>query len=565
MRPPMDTTLLDKKLQRLHDNADKWAKMPLSQKIEMGRRLMQTHKDVAQRQIQAAAKAKGLELDSPQVGEEWLGGPMITVRTIRGTMDSLEAIDKGLSPKLGANSVRVRQNGKVAAQVFPYDKWDGLLFKDFTAEIWMQEGVTRENLADTMGVFYKEENPEGKVALVLGAGNVASIGPLDVVYKLYAEGQVCVLKMNPVNEYLGEFIEEAFAEFIELGFLEVVYGGGDVGAYLCQHELVDEIHITGSDKTHDAIVYGVDDEASARKARDERLNTKRITSELGNVSPIIVVPGKWSESDLNFHAENMVSHLVNNGGFNCNAGRVIITHKGWAQRPAFLAAIKRAYKRTAQRVPYYPGARDRFATWVDANRDKAELFGISDAKYLPWALVSDVDAQDTENILFTQESFCGVQAETALEADGVADFIARAVDFCNERLWGTLSASLIIDPKTETRYAETLDKAIEDLRYGSVVINHWPALAYGFGQTTWGAFPGHTFDDIQSGIGVVHNTFLFDKPEKSVIRGPFRVFPKPAWFATNKQTHKIAEALLDFELNPSVKSLAKVLWPAVRG
>ena len=99
-----------------------------------------------------------------------------------------------------------------------------------------------------MGVFYQQEDPEGAVALVLGAGNVASIGPLDVVYKFFVEGQVCILKMNPVNEYLGPFIEEAFAEFIERGYLELAYGGADVGAYLTDHEGIDEIHITGSDK-----------------------------------------------------------------------------------------------------------------------------------------------------------------------------------------------------------------------------------------------------------------------------------------------------------------------------
>lgn len=177
----------------------------------------------------------------------------------------------------------------------------------------------------------------------------------------------------------------------------------------------------------------------------------------------------------------------------------------------------------------------------------------------------NVDASDHDNMLFSQESFCGVQAETSLEADGVSDFIAKAVDYCNNHVWGTLNASVIIDPQTEKRYADTLDKALEDLRYGSVVVNHWPALSYGFGQTTWGAYPGHTFDDIQSGIGVVHNSYLFDKPEKSVIRGPFRIFPKPPWFVTNKQTHNIAPALVEFELNPNIKNVSKILWFAVRG
>ena len=63
---------------------------------------------------------------------------------------------------------------------------------------------------------------------------------------------------------------------------------------------------------------------------------------------------------------------------------------------------------------------------------------------------------------------------------------------------------------------------------------------------SWGAFPGHTLDDIQSGIGVVHNALLLAEPERSVVRGPFRpvhrsllhgelaISPKPPWFVDNR-------------------------------
>ena len=91
-------------------------------------------------------------------------------------------------------------------QVFPTALSDKLLFSGFTASIWQEPSVTKENLSDNIGEFYRRENPEGRVSLVLGAGNVASIGPLDVIHKLFVEGQVVLLKMNPVNDYLGPFI-----------------------------------------------------------------------------------------------------------------------------------------------------------------------------------------------------------------------------------------------------------------------------------------------------------------------------------------------------------------------
>ena len=92
---------------------------------------------------------------------------------------------------------------------------------------------------------------------------------------------------------------------------------------------MDEIHITGSSRTHDAIVFGGGAEGAARKAAGQPVSTKRITSELGNVSPTIVVPGPWSERDLAFQAEHIATQKLHNGGFNCIASQVLITHDGW--------------------------------------------------------------------------------------------------------------------------------------------------------------------------------------------------------------------------------------------
>ena len=83
--------------------------------------------------------------------------------------------------------------------------------------------------------FYKCPDHEGRVVLVLGAGNISGIPTKDVLTKMFNEGKVCVLKMNPVNAYLGPFLEEAFADPIRQGFLAVVYGGPQEGAYLANH------------------------------------------------------------------------------------------------------------------------------------------------------------------------------------------------------------------------------------------------------------------------------------------------------------------------------------------
>lgn len=563
--PPTSEADMTEALETLSTRKQEWLEMSLRERIGLLRGLLDTTEAVSQRWVDAALVAKGITPRTPHEGEEWLGGPSVTLRNIQLLLRSLGDIERHGVPQL-PKPARTREAGQVVAQVFPTDLWDKILFDGFTAEIWMQPDVPLPDLSYHQASFYRDPPKQGKLALVLGAGNVSSIGPMDALYKLFVEGQVVLLKMNPVNEYLGPIMEEAFRGLVSRGFFRVVYGGAVEGAFLCEHELVDEIHITGSDKTHDAIVFGVGEEGRERKANDDPRNTKRITSELGNVSPMIVVPGPWDQGDLDFQAENLASSLANNAGFNCNATRVIVTHEGWRQRGGLLDAVRRAFSSARPRLPYYPGAEGRFQAFVECHPDAAK-FGPEGEGQVPWTLISDLDPKQKDDICFTTEAFCAVTSEVPLAADSVVDYIDAAVDFANDTLWGTLNAAIIVHPKSleDPKVAAAVERAIANLRFGSVVVNHWPALAYGFVSPTWGAFPGHTADDIQSGAGVVHNTYLFDKPQKSVIRGPFRVKPKPAWFISHQTVHELAKKLTYFNARPSIAKIPSLLWSAIRG
>jgi hypothetical protein len=90
-------------------------------------------------------------------------------------------------------------------------------------------------------------------------------------------------------------------------------------------------------------------------------------------------------------------------------------------------------------------------------------------------------------------------------------------------------------------------------------------VIYGLVSPTWGAYPGHTPEDIQSGTGVVHNTWLFDHPEKSVVSAPFRIRPTPAWFSDNKKLRELGQRLVEFEAAPSWGRFAKVALAAIKG
>ena len=103
-----------------------------------------------------------------------------------------------------------------------------------------------------------------------------------------------------------------------------------------------------------------------------------------------------------------------------------------------------------------------------------------------------------------------------------------------------------------------------DLRYGSIGVNVWHGLSFAMGSTTWGAYPGHPRTDIQSGTGVVGNAAMFDRPQKSVVRGPFRSRPKPPWFATVPESYDVMRRFVAFEAEPSAAKIPGLLLAAMR-
>jgi hypothetical protein len=548
---PIDTDSLDDSLARLRDNATRWATLSMDRRLELARSFRDRTRDAAADQVTRALEAKQLSPDDPQSAEEWLAGPLISLRYMRMLIETLEEIREHGHPECSVAELRRRAGGQVVADVVPHDLWDRLLYNGFRAEVWMDPELDAQEVCDSMGSFYRQEEADGAVELVLGAGNVASIGPLDTISKLFVEGRVCLLKVNPVNAYLEPFWRARFKPFIDEGFVDIVTGGAEVGSYLCHHDDVDHIHITGSDKTHDAIVFGSGED-------DGRLD-KPITSELGNVSPVIVLPGPWGERDVDFHAQNLATQLANNAGFNCNAVRAIVRPRGWDIGERLIDRTLDYLEDVGTRHAYYPGAADRFSQFVESH-DRVDTVGTPGDGELPWAILRDVDPT-SDHPAFREEAFCGATAETLLEAETPADFLRRAVRFCNESLWGTLNACLIVHPETKRQLGETLESAISELRYGTVAINHWPALGYGLGLTPWGAYPGSSLEDIQSGRGWVHNARMFEHPQKSVLRGPFHVTPTPPWFVTNPSAHEIAPKLAEFEADPSLRRFGSILWP----
>lgn len=534
-----------------------WVRLSPAERASLLRRCMRTTLAVADRWAAVATRIKGYEQGSNGHGEEYLGGTLPVMRNLRLFAEALEA---GGLPKIPRLSRSI--NGQWVARVFPQSTLDGLMMGGVTCDIWIEPDAT-----PTQGALYRKKASgdmgEGGVCAVLGAGNQSSIPPMDVLYKLIVDDEVCLLKMNPVNEQLGPIIAEALKPIVDGGFLQIAYGGVEQGKHLTDHELVTSIHITGSARAHDAIIWGPGEEGEKNKAAGTPRLDKAITSELGCVSPVLIVPGDWDAAALDYHARQVASMLAYNCGFNCNGARLIVMAKGWEHRARFEALVKEKLAANPTRTAYYPNAKSIWERFT-AEYPNATKLGSPKSGELPWTVLEGVGTESGEFAL-ENEPWCGIFSFVDIDATTAEDYLAQAVPFANDKCWGTLSINVFVDPKTEKRLGDAFEQAIADLRYGGIAINCWSGLNYGLVNATWGAFPGHPLDDVRSGQGVVHNGLLIDHPEKSVVRAPFIMKPTPAWFTDHKNNLALGRVLTSFEQKPSLLRLPRVVMAALKG
>jgi aldehyde dehydrogenase (NAD(P)+) len=565
---------LDRDLQQLAENRDHWVKTSVAERIAILAEIKEALWPVSKSWAETAARKKGIAIGSPLEGEEWISGPYAVMSYCNQMMTTLSRV----SGKHHLDHVPLRElpNGQLAATVLPRSVWDHLLFSGVKVEIWMEPGVNRNNLSQHTASAYDSTSPDhqkGRVSLVLGAGNIAAIAPLDVFHKLFAENEVVILKMNPVNDYLIEFLQPALKPLIDRGFLVIVRGGTEVWQYLCNHRLVESIHITGAGASHDAIVWGPGDEGRANKAAGTRKNTRAITSELGAVCPTIVVPGPWSAADIAFQAEHVATQKLHNSGFNCVACQVLVMPRDWGQKFAFLDALERIMATSEARALYYPGAKERLAGFAASNRSTKALrrTGGEDVLIAPLDVKNNVSARSVE-------VFAPALSVTEIDGTDPDSYLRDAIRFVNEQLYGTLGANIVVHPATIARMGrQRFEDLLAELRYGTIAVNAWTGLAFLMPQAPWGAFPGHDIADVQSGIGVVHNTYLFEKPQRTVVEAPFRPFPRnllslsftllprPPWFVTNRKSRILGRLLLAFEYRPGFFKIPRIFLNALLG
>jgi acyl-CoA reductase-like NAD-dependent aldehyde dehydrogenase len=558
---------LDAIIARLASNEARFGALSVADRAKLIDRLHVTVSDAAADWVQVASRIKRLDPDSRYVGEEWISGPYAVLASLAVLSSALKAISAGTSPLAGKKFGRAPGN-RVTIPVLPGSVKESILFNGFRSEVWMPPGVSEETARATAGLGELHPTKTDGVGLVLGAGNITSIPPLDVLYELFANNRISLLKLNPTLAELEPAYRAALAPLIEAGLLEIVQGGGEVGSYLAHHQGISHVHITGSSATHDVVVWGPGQEGRDRKQANTPLLKKPITSELGGVSPIILVPGKWSKADLKFQAEHVATQRLHNGGYNCIAGQIVVLSSDWAQKDAFLVELRAALDRAPVRAPWYPGSDDRVAAAAKAHPNAKRH--ASDTRLLV-EIAADDDASTIENT----EYFSPVLGVVELPGTGIA-FLTRAVDTVNADFLGTLGANVLIDPATRRQFGDDFLNQIAKLRYGTIAINTWTGFGYLTAGAPWGGYPGATLTDVQSGIGVVHNALLIDSPERTLAYGPFRpfprsfaggeaaLFPKPPWFVTARSAQATGRNLVNYAKKPSWLRMPAVFGSAFR-
>ncbi|KIN73336.1 aldehyde dehydrogenase family protein [Sulfitobacter guttiformis] len=560
----------DAALHALDKAKDSWARTSVANRIALLQQVKENLMGVAEEWVAIATRKKQIPEGSPLSGEEWTSGPYAVMSACNGLMHTLSQMEgKSFLKHL---PTRTLTTGQTAVKVMPHSIWDHLLLSGVKAEVWMQHGITPANLPQHTAVAYDipPSDRQGKVALILGAGNIASIAPLDVFQKLFLENQVVILKMNPVNDYLTEFLTIALKPLIDVDALRIVKGDGAAGAYLTNHDIIDELHITGAGATHDAIVWGTGPEGAANRAANTPKNTKHFTSELGAVCPTIVVPGPWSAADLQFQAEHIATQKLHNSGFNCVACQVLIMPRGWDKAAVLLKNIEKVALKST-RGAYYPGANDR----MDSFAEKAKNPKLVKRTASPALLINDVDDADWFR---SNEVFAPAMSTHEMDAPDAATYLVNAVRYANEQLYGTLGANILIHPKTIREIGKKrFEEIIAELHYGTIAVNAWTGLAFLATSCPWGAFPGHTPQDVQSGIGTVHNTFMLENTQRVVIEAPWAPFPRnvvsgqltllprPPWFVSNKKQDKIGRLLTSFQYKPSWFKIPRIFLNALLG
>lgn len=486
---------------------------------------------------------------------------------------------------------RVACNRQVCVEVFPLLQTSKDLppHRDCTGEFWLDPKIVKSE-SDVSCFNFDSMQRKGPV-VVLSAGNQSVLGILDTLHCLFLQNAVVYLKLHPIRNYLEGFFCKLLKPLLDQGYVKIeAHSTLQRASALIHHPLVQGVHLTGGKATHDAIVWGTTED---HKKPSKPVLHAEMTSELGAVSPWIVVPGKYSMEELKDQACLAAFFIHLNASCNCNAPKVFVLPKDWEQGDLFVRIVERQLQKYPLPVPYYTGCQQRWNTYrqkypqgrllesksglgvEERNLSPPFYPGCSPqqdtkAALLPYqALEFHIDLSNaadqkaaSQEYAFSTEPFCPVfsivrlsksksSSPTAEQAEqGLKDFCRTAATFCNDYLFGSLSATITVPPSLSK--GTDVQTLIASLQYGAIGVNHWGGTCIQCPEGAWGAFPGEGLRSVESGRGRIHNVLGVVGVQKFVLTSPIVSPTSHVRLAPYRRMGRILQAVNQNTIHPSV-------------
>ncbi|MDP8259932.1 MAG: aldehyde dehydrogenase family protein [Candidatus Gygaella obscura] len=473
---------------------EKWQKTPAREKLNLLKQIQSNIKLYMQELVQADCEVKNITLGNKDTlhmeAIGWQGTIVAVASNISACIKLYEALVRGKMPE----PVRIEKiaNDLYDVEVFPRYIKDKLIYFDRKDSLRIKGQLRQVNPLDK----------KGGITAVLGAGNYSS--SFEMVRALFIDNCAVVHKAHELNKKSDLIWQKVFKPLVD--FKALSFCNSDEGKELVKDTRINKIYFTGGTSTAKAIMASTE---------------TKLVCECGGNNPCIIVPGvkPWTKSQIKHHAISIATIGKLNGGAICGRLQTIITCKNWPQRKEFLIALKEALEiDTPGFSSYYPNSEKAFNNFKN-NYPNAELIKPKDATVgsSEFLLIED---SEQDGYAVSHEAFSQVINEVALDTQAdIGEFLSRAVDFCNNRLLGTLAATIIIDDKSSKRYKIILDEAITKLAYGAIGVNVMAPMIWMDPYLTWGG--NEEGKDLVSGRGNFGNIFCFENVEKSIAKGPF--------------------------------------------
>ena len=512
-------------------DSGKWAATPAHERLHLLEEVRSNLKVYAKELARADNDMK-----NNLMGEEIFREPESMISTAVPVANTLsacvhlyESILKGKMPE--PVEIEKVKEGIYDIQVAPLDAKDKLMSGNQKFHLRVKGEPKQVNPMD---------KPAGVIA-VSGAGNYSS--SLEMVKAMFLENCVVIHKPHKLNEETDRVWEKIFQPLIEAK--AIAFCGADQGRAMTTLKGLSKIYFTGGTSTAKAIMNASD---------------TPLISECGGNNPLIVVPGEWSNKELEHQALQVITAAKLNGGAVCGRPQTIVTSKHWPQRRAFLDALKNAIKEgTPAAGTYYPGSDDVKRTFLE-NYPDAETIAPENGRFKNGDFIFIEDVGE-DGFAVKNEAFCQIMDEVALDvpADAAA-FLPAATDFCNNKLLGSLGCMILVDEKTKKTHREAVDTAVTELNYGGISVNTIPPLIFLSPLLTWGG--NEEGKEFVSGEGNFGNVYCFENIEKSILYDDFMSMGH--MMRTNQKAFDhLAVHMTEFAVNPTWMNLTKLMGGAV--